>query len=77
MSSFIVRFPDGSREFRFPPEPLEEGDVVWHDGQRYRVVHVAEDDEKTAFVTVELDSEDLGDLLGSERGGIQLVPVDA
>jgi hypothetical protein len=27
-------------------------------------------------ITVELDSEDIGDLLGSERGGIVLVPAD-
>jgi hypothetical protein len=76
MSSFVVHFPDGTREFRFPPEPLEEGDVIWHDGQRYRVIHVATNDGNMSSVTVELDSDDIGDLLGSERGGIVLVPAD-
>lgn len=76
MSSVTVHFPDGSREFRFPTEMLKEGDVVWHEGERYRVIHVASDDQDHHTATVELDSDDIGDLLGSERGGIQLVPVD-
>ena len=70
-----MRFPDGSKEFRYPQKMLEEGDLVWHEGERYRVVHVASDDGNSS-VTVELDSENLGDLLSSERGGIQLVPID-
>ena len=52
------------------------GTVIWHQGQRYRVIHVAADDDQGASVTVEPDSEDMGDRLRSERGGIQLVPVD-
>ena len=76
MSSVIVHFPDGSREFRYPQEPLEEGDVIWHDGASYRVIHVSDVDGNASSVIVELDSDDLGDLLRSERGGIQLVPVD-
>ena len=75
MSPFVVRFPDGSKEFRFPEKMLEAGDVLWHEGERYRVVHVTTDDGNSS-VTVELDSEDLGDLLSSEHGGIQLVPID-
>ena len=74
--SVVVHFPDGNREFRYPPEPLKEGDVIWHEGERYRVIHVASDNGSRPSVTVELDSEDMGDLLGSERGGIQLVPID-
>jgi hypothetical protein len=74
--SVVVRFPDGSREFRFPPEPLKEGDVIWHEGRRYRVIQIESEESDRPVVTVELDSDDLGDLLGSERGGIQLVPVD-
>ena len=76
MSSVVVRFPDGSREFRFPEKMLEIGDVVWHDGERYRVVHVAGDDEDRPVVTVEPEPDDLGDILRSERGGVELVPVD-
>ena len=72
----IVHFPDGSREFRYPQEPLKEGDVIWHEGASYRVIHVVDDDGTASSVTVELDSDDLGDLLKSERGGLQLVPVD-
>jgi len=76
LRNIVVRFPDGSREFRYPKEPLEEGDVIWHEAQRYRVLHVGTDDEGNAVVTVEPDSDDLGDLLDSERGGIVLVPDD-
>ena len=76
MSSVVVRFPDGSREFRYPEKMLEVGDVVWHDGDRYRVVHVAADDDDRPVVTVEPESDDLGDILRSERGGVELVPVD-
>lgn len=76
MSNVVVHFPDGSREFRFPAEPLEVGSVIWHLGQRYRVIHVVTDDEQNVSVTVEPDPDDTGDLLSSERGGIELVPVD-
>jgi hypothetical protein len=74
MSSVVVHFPDGSREFRFPPEPLKEGDVIWHEGARYRVLHVTSDGDSPA-VTVERESDDIGDLLRSEQGGIVLVPA--
>ena len=40
MGSMVVRFPDGSKEFRYPEKMLVEGDVVWHDGERFRVVSV-------------------------------------
>jgi hypothetical protein len=76
MSVIVVRFPDGSRQFRFPGRELAEGDVVWHDGERYRVIHVASEDGGPPVVGVERDSGDVGDLLGSERGGLQLVPAD-
>jgi hypothetical protein len=74
--SVVVRFPDGSREFRFPEKPLEEGDVIWHEGQRFRVVHVGFDGGDNPVVTVEPESDDLGELLQSERGAIALVPMD-
>ena len=76
MGSLVINFPDGSKEFRYPLEPLKEGDLIWHEGDRYRVIHIASDGNSPA-ATVELDSEDVGDLLGSERGGIQLVPFGA
>ena len=72
----VIHFPNGSREFQYPPEELKEGDVIWHEGQRYRVTHATTDEGDNPSVTVELDSEDIGDLLGSERGGLILVPVD-
>lgn len=76
MTSIVVHFPEGSKEFRLPAEPLKAGDVIWDAGARYRVVHVAHDDSARPAVTVERDSEDIGDLLTSERGGIVLSPVD-
>lgn len=75
MNSVVVHFPDGSREFRYPPTPLKDGDIVWHEGKRYRVIHVSSEGTR-ATVTVELDSDDVGGLLDSERGGIVLVPLD-
>jgi hypothetical protein len=70
----IVHFPDGSREFRYPSRLLEHGDVLSYDGDRYRVVDVMTDGDRHS-VRVELDSDDLGDLLRSERGAIELEPV--
>ena len=76
MPALIVRFPDGTREFRYPERPLEVGDAIWHDNVRYHVISVTEDaagDQLT--VTVEPDAESIGDLLGSEEGGLVLVPA--
>jgi len=75
MSAFIVHFPDGSKEFRYPARPLEEGDVVWHEGVRYRVHAVTEEDGRQATVTVEPDSDDITDVLSSERGSLALEPL--
>jgi hypothetical protein len=75
MSVIVIRFPDGSKEFRYPDRELVAGDVVWHLGRSYHVLHVASDDGGPPIVTVEPASDDLGDLLRSERGGIQLDPV--
>jgi hypothetical protein len=78
MSSFFVRFPDGTKEFRYMDRDLEEGDFVWHDGTRYRVLAVESDNGRVQAVTVEPDSEELGDVLKSERGALalELVSVD-
>jgi hypothetical protein len=75
--ALIVRFPDGTKEFRFPERPLEVGDSIWHEGARYHVVSVSEDaagDQLT--VTVEPDAESLGDILSSEEGALVLVPTE-
>jgi len=76
MSSMVVHFPDGSREFRFPKKALQEGDLIWHDGERYRVLSVTSDDAGRAVVTVEPQSDDLGDLLRSEEGAVHLLAVE-
>jgi hypothetical protein len=73
-SVVIVHFPDGNREFRYPSSMLERGDVLSYDGERYRVVDVMADGDRHS-VRVELDSDDLGDLIRSERGAIELEPV--
>jgi hypothetical protein len=75
--ALIVRFPDGTREFRYPDRPLEVGDAIWHDGVRYHVVSVSEDAEGDQLtVTVEPDAEGLGDVLRSEEGALVLAPAD-
>jgi hypothetical protein len=76
MSSIVVRFPDGTREFRYPQKMLEEGDVIWHDGARYRVISVSTDgDEAPPFVVVEPESPSLDEKLQSEEGAIRLSVV--
>ena len=67
----VIQFPDGSREFRYPSQELKEGDRVWHDGKPFRVLAIASE-KKRLTATVELESDELGDLLQSERGGIVL-----
>ena len=76
MPALIVRFPDGSREFRYPDRPVEVGGAIWHDNVRYHVVSVTEDgDGDQVTVTVEPDPESIGDLLSSEEGALVLVPA--
>ena len=74
--ALIVRFPDGSREFRYPDRPIEVGDAIWHDNVRYHVVSVSEGDGgEQLTVIVEPEPESIGDLLGSEEGALVLVPA--
>jgi hypothetical protein len=69
----VVRFPDGSKEFRYPDRPLEVGDAVWHDGKRYHVVSISQNgDGDQLTVTVEPDPQSLGDILASEEGALVL-----
>jgi hypothetical protein len=70
----LVRFPNGDREFRLTEKMLEEGDVIWHAGARYKVISVSGDEQPT--VTVEADSDALGDVLRSEEGAITLTPLE-
>jgi len=77
MPALIVRFPDGTREFRYLDRPLEVGDAIWHDNVRYHVVSVSQNgDGEQLTVTVEPDAETIGDLLSSEEGALVLVPAD-
>jgi hypothetical protein len=74
--ALIVRFPDGSREFRYPDRPVDVGDAIWHDNVRYHIVAVTEDGGgEQLTVTVEPNPESIGDLLGSEEGALVLVPA--
>jgi hypothetical protein len=76
MPALIVRFPDGSREFRYPDHALEVGSAIWHDNVRYHVISVSEDaDGDQLTVTVEPDAQSLGDVLSSEEGALVLVPA--
>jgi hypothetical protein len=73
----IVRFPDGSRQFRYPEKMLEDGDVVWHDGVRYRVISVSTDGGSPSTAIVEPEDPTLGEMLQSEEGAIRLTPTEA
>lgn len=76
VSSISIRFPDGSREFRFPHTRIREGDILIHDGVRYRVISVSDDGKGPEHATVELVADDLLDKLHSEEGAIRLIPFD-
>ena len=76
MSSIIVNFPDGTREFVYPANPFNEGDVIWHDGARYRILSVGQNDGRPQIATVEPDTDDLGSVLTSEEGALRLVRVE-
>ena len=76
MRSIIIRFPDGTREFRYPVDGLEVGDVISHDGGRYRVVAMTAEDGGPQIATVESDSGDFRDIIRSERGEIVLASLD-
>ena len=54
-TSLVVRFPDGTKQFRFPNQMPEAGDALWHDGERYRVISVSADGNERSLV-VESDS---------------------
>ena len=76
-ASVTIHFPDGTREFRYPEVPLEEGDVLHHEGRRYRVLGVSENgDHRHDIATVELVSENLIDKLQFEQGALQLVAIE-
>jgi hypothetical protein len=77
MSSIVVRFPDGSKEFRYPERMLEAGDVVFHDGSRFIVTGVSTDGGGQFIAVVEPESPSVGDLLQSEEGAIRLALIDS
>ena len=76
MSSITIRFPDGSREFRYPAKPLSVGDVLYHENVPYRVISLTDNGEGRDFAVVEPVSDGLGVLLQSEEGAVHLVGVD-
>ena len=75
MASITVRFPDGAKEFRFPEKLPVEGDALWHEGQRFRVISIQSTDDQHAIVIVEADST-LTDTLRSEEGALTLEPMN-
>ncbi len=77
MSTIIIRFPDGTREHRYTGRDVVEGDRIWHDGQHWRVLAVVSNYGGPQTATVEPDSDELTDLLQSEKGAIELGPVHA
>jgi hypothetical protein len=61
----VMHFPDGSREYRYSdqgPETPEPGDVIWRNGEPFRVMTVSS--EHHYFVaTVESDADTIGHML--------------
>jgi hypothetical protein len=73
MASMTIRFPDGDREFRHTHRLLAVGDVLMHDGEPFRVITVSFADADHAVVVVVPDSAELGEVLRSEQGALELV----
>ena len=75
MSTIVVRFPDGYREFHMTSRALEVGDRGWRDGDAYRVRSGLANDHGGAVIVVEPESPTVGEALRSESGAIVLEPV--
>lgn len=75
MSSIVIRFPDGTREYVYTGRDVVAGDRIWHDGEHWTVLAVSSDDGGPQRATVELESDDLTDVLRSEKGAIELGPL--
>jgi hypothetical protein len=70
MTSIIVRFPDGAKEFVYTEKDLQEGDLLWHDGEAYRVVSISKDGDAVAIVERVSDEETVtGAQDASDQGG--------
>ena len=76
MTSILIRFPDGTREFLYPSRELKEGDHIWHDGVRYRILSLVENDGRPMTANVEPVTDELGELMRSEEGALALAPAD-
>jgi hypothetical protein len=50
MASIIVRFPAGAKEYRYLEKELKEGDILWHEGEPYRIVDISGDTPAIATV---------------------------
>ena len=68
MSTIIIRFPDGTREYRYSGRDVEQGDVIWHDGEEWTVLAVVTNDGGPQTATVEPNADGLKDKLQSEKG---------
>jgi hypothetical protein len=76
VNSILIRFPDGTREFLYPSRELKEGDHVWHDGTRYRILSLVQNDGQPVTAMVEPVTDELEDLMRSEEGALVLAPAD-
>ena len=65
-----MRFPDGTKQYRFPTQMPEAGAALWHDGERYRVISVSAVGNGAWSLVVESDSS-TGDILASEGVAIR------
>ena len=48
-----MRFPDGTKQYRFPTQLPEAGAALWHDGEHYRVISVSADGNGASSLVVE------------------------
>lgn len=75
MNRINILLPDGTRELRFPSTGITEGDVLYYDGDRYRVTGVSEVGGRDT-ATVEPVPDDLDGLVSVDKGAIHVLPSD-
>ena len=75
LSTFIIRFPYGTREHRYGGRDVALGDRISHDGKSWTVLSVVFNYGGPQTVTVEFDSDELTDILQSEKDAIDVGPL--
>jgi hypothetical protein len=72
MQREICRPAPGEPEYRYTGRDVEQGDIIWHDGEHWTVLAVVSNDGGPQTASVEPNSDGLIDKLQSEKEAIEL-----